>query len=109
MAVTVNLDRAVEMNILYPFGVDETITMTYSEGTLTSTYQIVIHDKADNLVQTITESDAQFGKSGAVLTWNINYESGGVLTGGRTYSYEIQDTTNDYRIFYGDLTLTKTL
>ena len=108
MATTINLDRAIEMHILYPFGVDETITMTYSEGDLTSTYQIVIADKGGATVQTIAEG-AVLSKSGAVLTWNINYESGGVLTEGRTYSYEIQDTTNDYRIFYGDLTLTKTL
>ena len=107
MATNVNLDRAIEMNISYPFGVDETITMTYSEGTLTSTYQILIYDKSNTLIQTITEADSQFGKSGAVLTWNINYETGGLLTEGKVYSYEIRDTTNDYEIFYGDLTMKK--
>ena len=109
MATTVNLDRSIPMNIIYPFGVDETITFTFSEGALTSDYQIVIVDKSGALVQTITEADANFGKSGAVLTWNIVYETGGVLNEGQTYDFEIQDTTNDYRIFHGDLTLTKTL
>ena len=109
MATEVNLDRAIPMNIIYPFGVDETITFTYSEGTLTSDYRIVIADKSGVIVQTVTEADAQFGKSGAVLTWNIVYDTGGLLNEGQTYSFEIQDITNDYRIFYGDLALKNTL
>lgn len=108
--IEVNLDRAIRMDISYPFGVDETITMTYNDvGTLTSTYRIVIHDMSGNLVETITEVDAAFGKATNVLTWNINYESGGALNEGQAYKYEIQDTTNDYRIFFGTLTLKETL
>ena len=110
MSTTVNLDRAIPMNIIYPFGVKESITMTYNDViTLTSTYQIVIVDNGGNLIQTITEADSQFSKATNVLTWDINYEIGGLLTEGLTYNFEIQDITNDYRIFYGVLTLKKTL
>ena len=110
MATTVNLDRAIPMDIIYPFGVNETITMTYNDVvTLTSTYQIVIKDNEGTLMQTITETDSNFGKATNVLTWNIVYETGGLLTEGLTYNFEIQDTTNDYRIFYGTLRLKNTL
>ena len=110
MATTINLDRAIPMDIIYPFGVNETITMTYNDVvTLISTYQIVIRDNEGTLMQTITEADSNFGKATNVLTWNIVYETGGLLTEGLTYNFEIQDTTNDYRIFYGTLRLKNTL
>jgi|AntAceMinimDraft_16_1070373.scaffolds.fasta_scaffold07772_6 hypothetical protein len=109
MSTTVNLDRAIPMNIIYPFGVDETITMTYNDvATLTSTYQIVIADNSGNIIETVAEG-SKFSKATNVITWNINYETGGLLTKGLTYNFEIQDTTNDYRIFYGTLTLKNTL
>ena len=108
--IEVNLDRAIKMDIIYPFSVDETITMTYNDVvTLTSTYQIIIYDMSGTLVETITEASAFFGKATNVLTWNIVYESNGVLTKGQSYNYEIWDTTNDYRIFYGVLQMKKTL
>jgi len=110
MATTVNLDRAIEMNITYPLGVDETITITYDdEVTLTDTYQIVIADNSDTIIETITEADAALTKSTNQLIWNINYEDGGLLSANLNYQYEIQNTTGDYRDFKGTISVTKTI
>ena len=109
MATTINLDRAIPISIIYPFGVDETITFTYDdEVSLPDTYQIVIYDQAGTLIETIAEGGA-LTKATNVLTWNINYETGGLLTEGRTYNLEIQNVTQDYRDFAGDITVKPTL
>lgn len=107
MSTKINLDRSVPLEITYPIGVSETLTIIFNdEVTITDVYQIVICDNSGAVVDTVTEADAEFTKVDNKLVWDINYEIGGVLTT-TSYSFEYQNTTQDYVTHNGTINVTK--
>lgn len=109
-AIELNLDRAADINITYPIGVNETITFTYNDlVTLTDEYEIVItySDYKDKIFKHITELDAELTRVDNTLVWNVNYEYGDILE--NVYFYEIKNITNDYIEYKGTFNATKTI
>ena len=108
MSSKIDLDRSFKLDISYPIGVKETLTLTNEdEVTLTDNYQIVIVNKHDVIVETILIDGTVFIKVDNKLIWNINYEYGDISIS--TYNYEIQNLTQDWNEFKGLLTVTKTI
>jgi len=102
--ITVNLDRAVEMKLKYPLGVTETLKITFEdEVTLIDSFSIVI-TKRGTIIDTILDTDAALTKTSNYLSWVINYDEGGLLCEG-VYDYYINNITNDYKIFTGEITI----
>jgi len=100
--ITVNLDRAIDMKLKYPLGVTETLKITFTdEVTLTDDFSIVISQRG-TVIDTILDTDSALTKTSNYLSWEIDYEVGGLLSAG-VYDYYYNNITNDYKIFTGEI------
>lgn len=109
MGKTVNLDRAFNLDIEYPIGVDEEITFTNNDvNPLTDVFQILIAKKDGTLFKKIEETDPELSKADNVITWDVNFEHGEIDLE-TSYTWELRNKTQDWREFKGLFATTKTI
>ena len=105
----INLDRGVNLKIIYPIGVKETIEFVYNfETLLTDTYEVLMSSSKSERSQWKKISEgAELSKATNILTWIVNFEHTEIQE--RTYYYQIRNITQDYIEFKGDFVATKTI
>jgi len=109
MIDNISLDRAAVLDIVYPIGVNETITFTYSDLLkLTDTYEVIIScDVSKRKIFKTYVEGVDFFKTDNIITWIINIDY--PFVNEQIYFYELRNLTRDFIEIKGEFKATKTI